>query len=582
MNDSPGSVELLTTRVDELEKRVYALEHPDEVTRTLVPASAKPAPPALSREEASLEAANLFPTLGRAMLGIAGAYLLRALASTDAAPKLAVAALAILYAFAWLIWAARISNSNRLSSTIYAATSALIFVPMLWETTLHFRTFSPIATACVLAAFAMLAAVATWRNGSQPALWVSYIATAISAVALSVATHQLLPFLYVLLLIALACEVPRMLGRPRPMWWLVAFAADAAIWVMVFIYAGPADARSEYPHLTSATLVLPLILLFVIYATSLSVRAILRERTLSIFEAIQAIIAFLLAVSGVFYLAPQTGTPAVGIPCLILSVAGYVASFRYLRPLAAPRNFRIFGIWSAALFAAGIIWTLPHAASILFAISALAAYTIGARIDCLTLELHAALFIVLATAISDLPRFIFSELAGATPNAPTLQVFVIVLCVTAAFAVSSDSPSGKWSRQVFCFIPALVAAFGLAALLVCGMLSIARLAVSLDVHHIAFLRTLVLSATATCLAFAGSRWGRQAMTRLAYIALVFLAAKLLIEDLRHGHMEFIAASIFLFAITLIAVPRFVRSGNRLREAATKEAQTGRERPTTVA
>jgi hypothetical protein len=86
----------------------------------------------------------------------------------------------------------------------------------------------------------------------------------------------------------------------------------------------------------------------------------------------------------------------------------------------------------------------------------------------------------------------------------------------------------------------------------------------LDVHHVAFLRTLVISAVALCLAFAGSRWGRIAMARLAYVALAFVAAKLLFEDLRHGHMEFIAGSICLFALALIAVPRLVRLGAKSR------------------
>ena len=56
------------------------------------------------------------------------------------------------------------------------------------------------------------------------------------------------------------------------------------------------------------------------------------------------------------------------------------------------------------------------------------------------------------------------------------------------------------------------------------------------------------------------------MTRLAYVALAFVAVKLLFEDLRHGHMAFIAGSIFLFAVTLIAVPRLVRRGSRSRAA----------------
>ena len=34
------------------------------------------------------------------------------------------------------------------------------------------------------------------------------------------------------------------------------------------------------------------------------------------------------------------------------------------------------------------------------------------------------------------------------------------------------------------------------------------------------------------------------------------------EDLRHGHLAFIAASIFLFAVTLIVVPRVARTGLR--------------------
>jgi hypothetical protein len=37
--------------------------------------------------------------------------------------------------------------------------------------------------------------------------------------------------------------------------------------------------------------------------------------------------------------------------------------------------------------------------------------------------------------------------------------------------------------------------------------------------------------------------------------------------MRHGRLEFIAASIFLFAITLIAVPRLARAGQRMQASA---------------
>jgi predicted tellurium resistance membrane protein TerC len=93
-----------------------------------------------------------------------------------------------------------------------------------------------------------------------------------------------------------------------------------------------------------------------------------------------------------------------------------------------------------------------------------------------------------------------------------------------------------------------------------GIVFVSGQGTSISAHHLAFIRTLVISVVSLCMALAGSRPSHAVMRYLAYGALAFLAAKLLFEDLRHGHMEFIAASIFVFAITLIAVPRLVRMG----------------------
>jgi hypothetical protein len=100
----------------------------------------------------------------------------------------------------------------------------------------------------------------------------------------------------------------------------------------------------------------------------------------------------------------------------------------------------------------------------------------------------------------------------------------------------------------------------MAALLVHGAFA---LGIAGDAFHIAFIRTFVTCALALALAFCGSRWQRVELNWIAYAALVFVAAKLLFEDLRHGHLAFIAASIFVFAVTLIAVPRLARMGQRI-------------------
>src|SRR5579859_2109882 len=107
MNESPGKVEMLSSRVDELEKRVHALEHPDEAkTEALQPLTTR-ASSAFADGDPDLQAVSLFPLIGRAMLGIAGAYVLRAIAAAAVLPKLPVSASAVAYAFGWLLWSSR-------------------------------------------------------------------------------------------------------------------------------------------------------------------------------------------------------------------------------------------------------------------------------------------------------------------------------------------------------------------------------------------------------------------------------------------------------------------------------------------
>jgi predicted tellurium resistance membrane protein TerC len=83
------------------------------------------------------------------------------------------------------------------------------------------------------------------------------------------------------------------------------------------------------------------------------------------------------------------------------------------------------------------------------------------------------------------------------------------------------------------------------------------------VQHIALIRTISICAVALGLAFAAFRTHRPECKFIAYAALAFVATKLIFEDLRHGHFEFIAASIFLFAISLMIVPRLASMGQKI-------------------
>src|ERR1035441_3740032 len=90
--EDPGALERLTARMEMLERRVLSLEALQQ------PAPAAPiAQPTTSATETLSQTDGLFSVLGKAMLGIAGAYLLRAVAESGSLPLLLLAVIAIVY-----------------------------------------------------------------------------------------------------------------------------------------------------------------------------------------------------------------------------------------------------------------------------------------------------------------------------------------------------------------------------------------------------------------------------------------------------------------------------------------------------
>ena len=566
MGESPGTLKQLSIRIDDLERRVQALEHPEEKK---LEARSAAVPRVDSAQRESLDTGSIFAVFGRALLGVAGAYLLRALAAGGTAPKLLVAAIGVGYACGWLIWGSR--TSRPLARYVYAGTSVLILAPLLWETTLRFGAITPMFSAGVLAGFATLAALLELRDGSARVAWVVQGVAVVTAASLGFVTHHVLPFLLAMLIVSFVMEYARTRCYAEPAWPLVALVTDAALWGLIFVYSGPESAREEYVRLPGPALMVPGLLLLAMNGTAITVRAVAHGLRVSVFDAIQTMIAFGLAIAGLLYFEPMRGEMAAGGLCLVLSAVLYAFSFRWLRGQMEPRNFRVFGTWSAALLIAGVFLISPvQGGSMLLAVAAWLAYWIARRVDSTLLELQGAAFLIAAAVGCAMPQYVFGALAGSVPSRPGLGIYVALLCAVLAFAVERKVAEDSWERNVLQFVPATVAVCAWCALLAHGVLLLSAHALAVEAHHTAFLRTLTISLVSLCLAFAGSRWGWQGMTRLAYVALAFIAAKLLFEDLRHGHMVFIAGSICLFAVTLIAVPRLVRWGARARAAHSQE------------
>jgi hypothetical protein len=551
------NIALLEVRLEALESRVEALEHPLAASCPSPSSGVESALAATSpAEESPEQAGSLFPVLGRALLGIAGAYVLRAVEETGALPRLIVAAAGIAYAFLWLVWAARVRVGPRVVNSVYAATSALILAPMLWELTLRFNVLSAAAAAGVVCGFMLAAFTLAWKRDLKPVVRVASIAAAALAVALAIASHILLPFAVVLLVLAAVCEFVPGCDRVPEAGALIALAADAVIWILIYVNSAGQAAQEGYPALSYAALLVPGVAVFVLFAVSVGVRTVLRAQPIAIFATLQTVISFLLAAVSLAEFAQPNGTMILGIACLVFSIACYAAVFSVFARASDQRNKTVFAAWAMVLLLAGSFLCLPPLLAILLlGAAALAAVVLSRQERWSVFELYAMWFLLAAAAASGLLKFMVNALVGTPGDAMTAGVGLIAVCAVLCYALAPPRQTEGQIRQVLRLGFAALASGAVAALLIDGLVALTGLRLIPGAHHLALIRTAVLCTTALALVFGGSRWRRRELTRLGYAAIVLVAVKLVAEDLRHGHLAYVAASIFLVAFTLIAAPR---------------------------
>ena len=559
MNDLPETLEQLSSRIDALEKRVCELERSPNVFADSASQSAEVRLPAPADVPSGEQVSGALLVLGKAMLGIAGAYVLRALAEAAVMPRLLITAIAIGYAMAWLVAASRTPASRRFAGALYAATSALILAPMLWELTMRFHVLAPGASAAVLGLLVAAATALSWKRENASDFSVAFGAAALTALALSVVTHVMIAFLVLLLVMIAVCEYRSIRSGVQGTRMIVAAIADCAVWFLIVIYRDPASVRGDYPALGLAALVAPSCLLFLITAAGVVYKTAVLRGKITGFETVQSMVAFLLWMGSLLFLAPQVGGRIVGVICLVFVAACYAGAFGLFRGAPEPRNFHVFAIWSAGLLLAGILFSFPPSWAVaLLAVAAMGGAILAGRMCCVTLECHGIIYLAAAALSCGLLEYSFQALAGRMPTNVAWNILLVSGCALFCYVAAREREGEAWQQQALHLASALLAVYAASALSAQGIVWLLALRITPDVFHVALIRTLVLCAIALGLAFAGSRWHRQEMRRIAYAALGFLAIKLLFEDLRHGHLEFIAASIFLFALALIGVPRLAR------------------------
>ncbi|HVC90114.1 MAG TPA: hypothetical protein VND66_05770 [Acidobacteriaceae bacterium] len=566
MDDLHDTLARLIATVEILERRVDALEHPLQIQRSI------PVPAAISSE--SVQAASTLPfqqgdgvfsVVGKAMLGIAGAYLLRAVAESTTLPRSVVVAIAIAYAALWLVAATRVRAEAWFASVTYAATSFLIIVAMLWELTLRFKVLPTAVTAGILGAFVVAAYALAWKRHFVAVVWVATAAGCTAALVLSIATHDLAPFIMALLATAIASEYAAASNHSVRTRLLVAASADIATWALIYICSRPEGARVEYKEVSGGLLLALGPVLLLIYGSSATVQTMLLRRRITFFEAAQTLVAFLLTSWSVLVFWSGAGATVLGALCFISAVTGYAMVFICFGAASQQRNYHVYAAGSAALFLAGAYLCLSPVWLVLcLGLAAIAATIVGVQTDRLTLEFHGLAFLAASAFSSGLPVFVVRAFAATFPSSPTWLVWFVSACAGLCYAVERRLQAKQWKHRLLYILSATFAVSAMTALLVWATARLAAVSMIPGASHIAVIRTLTTCLIALGLAYSGSRWRWTELGWLAYGTLVFIASKLLFEDLRQGRLEFTAASIFLYAITLLSVPRIMRLGQKAR------------------
>ena len=534
------ALEQLTEQVRDLERRVAALEGHEPSSAidldTESIALQRPRPPATWRGFPPLEVTSgAVPIVGKGVLGIAGAYLLRALAESTSVPKLPVLVLAILYACFWLVWAVRVHRSSQFASAAYVVTSSLILSPLLWESTVRFRVLSPVVSAAVTVGFVVLAIALAWRRDLQLIPWVATLASIATALGLIIETHDLIPLTAALLSVAIVTEAAACLGHRLTLRAIPALGADFAVWLAVFILAS--DTVPEgYRAAGTSTIAILCVLLFVIYAASIGVRSFVLRHSITAFEIGQTAVAFVLATYGVLRATHGSVARSVG-GCLLL-VAGlcYWGTLFRFREESQTRNRRVCATWAALLLISGGLLLFTTRLQILFlASAAMLATVLFTRTRKVSLGIHASVYLAVTLGVSTLPTYIANALVEDVPGIPDWQLWLVGLTGAVCYLLGSRNAGDQGRRGLLWLVPAAIVTLIAATLAVAAITRLASIYGQVSASSLSMIRTAVICASALILGVLGARRSRFELNWLAYATIVLGTLKLFLEDLRFGN-----------------------------------------------
>jgi hypothetical protein len=525
-------IEELSRAIDDLRRRVNALEQQSVIALPHSLGFRSEAPPQLQSPEVP---SGLVAQFGRLLLGIAGAYLLRAITEAGIVPELTGVIVGLIYAGAWLIASLRTPGINRVALVLEGLTASAIATPLLWEATTRLHVISPSGAASALAIFIVLGQIVAWKHDHSALAAITALAGSITAIALMIATLDPVPFVTALLVAAAITEYGAIREHALSWRWIIALAADFCAFLLVYLVSRAQGLPEGYAKIpATAVFTIPLTLVAV-YLASTAIRTLGRGLQISLFEILQS------AAVVTFVIVSNLRVPhALGCAIIAAAVTCYLVSFsRTTR--RRTRNFHVYATFGAALLLVGSFLLLPTSITVfLWSILALSAIWFGQREKVITLRVHGVAYLLAASALS-------FKLGFAWPPA-----IAALLAYSLILGIKPVKTQPLLQR-----IPAAI----IVALLVWAAYTVfgtALIAAHLGASVIPALRTILLSLIAIALGWFGRRSNRVELVWVLYPWMTYGAVKLIAEDFQHGRSLTLFFSLLVYGGTLILLPRLLR------------------------
>ncbi len=501
--------------------------------------------------------------IGRSLLILAGAFLLRALTEAGTFASGTGVVLGLVYAASWIVAAAMAGrNGARGSAGFFAVCAAVIADPLIFEATTEFGVLSPVAGAVALAFITAAGLVVASRWRLQESAWVFAVGAMVTAATLAVVRPPGEAATAVLVALGLASVWLAVARGWESLRWLTAVAANVGVLRLTAMATVPGGPHGVDPP--NAPLVAVLLgVLLLGYGGSSFVRALWGRTPVRPFDFLQTAGSWAIGWGGAVQLARahDLGIRGLSVFALVVGIAAYAGAFGIVdRQFGRNRSFHFLSSFGLVLVLLGLSGAVGAASAVVWAVLALIAAAAGSHWDRVTLRAHAALLLAAAWMTSGVAAEAVGDLGGrggfdAVPKIGVMIVALLTVITTLVVLFTRRLKTSGWSQRLPLTALLTMSGMVLAATMV-SLVSLVAPGSSL------WMGTVALSALTIAAAVLASRWGVREAGWMVYPLLALTGLRVVLADLASGRTVVFVIALAAYGAALILSPRLLRTHRR--------------------